>query len=80
MVLGSWPADADLACRANLADLEALVGRPLAGALAWGIGRLGRRDFVDAAQAGLAPTFGGQFDAADFRRTHDLRPRGVPQD
>jgi len=80
VVLGSWPADPDLAGRANLADLEALLGRPLAGALAWGIGRLGRPDFADAARAGLAPSFGGRFDAADFRRTHDPRPRGPQPD
>jgi len=80
VVLGSWPADADLASRANLADLEALVGQPLAGVLAQGIGRLGRSGFTGAARSGLAPAFGGEFDAADFRRTHDLRPRGVPQD
>ena len=79
VVLGSWPARADLACRANLADLETLVGRPLAGALTQGIGRLRRSEFADAARSGLAPTFGGQFDAADFRRMHDPRPRGPQQ-
>lgn len=71
VVLGSWPDAPDLACRTNLADLEQLTGEPLAGVLAAGLGELDRTSFVAAARAGLGPRWGGQFDAADFRRTHD---------
>src|SRR5947209_12137542 len=33
IVLGSWPAEPDLAMRSNIRDLETLAARPLAGAL-----------------------------------------------
>lgn len=76
VVLGSWPvkpAMPDLACRANVADLETLAG-PLAGALAAGSGRLAGAGFLAAAGAGLGPALGGSFDAADFRRAHAAQP------
>ncbi len=64
VVIGSWPRHPDLAARANVADLAALAGRPLAGALAEGAARA--PDFADVARAGLSPAYGGRFDAADF--------------
>jgi dethiobiotin synthetase len=67
VVLGSWPDDPDLACRCNIRDLETLAARPLSGALRAGAGGLEPAEFLLAARAGLAPEFGGGFDAADFR-------------
>jgi dethiobiotin synthetase len=70
VVLGSWPPDPDLAMRCNIRDLETLAARPLAGALPAGAGLLEAPEFLLAARAGLAPAFGGVFDAADFRTRH----------
>jgi dethiobiotin synthetase len=61
VVIGSWPADPGLADRANRIDLPVIAGGPLAGAIAAGAGRLGRADFLTAAQAGLSVAFGGSF-------------------
>ena len=71
VVIGSWPAEPDLACRSNVRDLETLAARPLAGALAAGAGALSAPEFLLVARAGLAPALGGTFDAADFRRAAD---------
>ena len=49
-------------------DLETLAARPLAGALPAGAGALDAAEFLLAARDGLAPSLGGTFDAADFRR------------
>jgi dethiobiotin synthetase len=68
IVIGAWPAQPDLACRSNVRDLETLAARPLVGALLAGAGTLDAPEFLLAARAGLAPAFGGTFDAADFRR------------
>ncbi len=68
LVLGWWPAAPDLACRTNLDDLATLLGRPVDGAIAEGAGALGPEAFESAAVAGLAPSLGGTFDAADFQR------------
>ena len=68
IVLGSWPERPDLACRCNIGDLETLAARPLSGAVRAGAGALDAAEFLPAARAGLAPEFGGAFDAADFRR------------
>ena len=73
IVLGSWPADPDLAMRSNIRDLETIGARPLAGALPAGAGRWTAADFLLAARAGLAPAFGGTFDPAEFRQTWDPR-------
>jgi len=59
VVIGSWPEDPGLAERENLADLETLIGRPLAGALPAGLGALTREEFRAAARAGLSPALGG---------------------
>lgn len=71
VVIGSWPARPDLACRSNIRDLETLAARPLGGALPAGAGALDPAEFLLAARAGLAPALGGAFDAADFRRAAD---------
>lgn len=70
VVIGSWPDAPDLAMRSNLRDLETLAARPLAGALPAGAGALDPAEFLVAAHRGLAPVFGGSFDAASFRDTH----------
>jgi dethiobiotin synthetase len=70
VVIGAWPAQPDLACRTNLADLEELAARPLSGALPAGAGMLDRAGFLATARAGLAPALGGRFDPALFRRQH----------
>lgn len=62
----------DLAMRCNLRDLETLAARPLAGVLPAGAGRLEPAEFLLAAQAGLAPSLGGSFDAARFREEWGL--------
>jgi hypothetical protein len=70
LVIGSWPDRPGLADRSNVADLEALAGGPLSGALVAGAGRLGRAAFCRAAAQGLAPSLGGHFDPAGFRKEH----------
>ncbi|WP_055479379.1 dethiobiotin synthase [Sphaerimonospora mesophila] len=72
VVIGSWPAEPGLAERCNVADLEMLAARPLAGALPEGAGALDRPAFARAARAGLAPVLGGAFDPAVFRTTLKL--------
>jgi dethiobiotin synthetase len=64
LVVGSWPADADLAVRCNLRDLQVVAGRPLGGALP--AGAPSTPDFLSTARHGLGPAYGGKFDAADF--------------
>ena len=61
VVIGSWPSRPGLAERANLTDLAVIAGRPLAGALPAGAGRLGRDAFLTVARAGLGPELGGTF-------------------
>jgi len=70
VVIGSWPASPGLAERANLADLETVAGRPLAGALPAGAGLLDRAGFRGLARRSLAPSLGGMFDPAEFRAQH----------
>jgi dethiobiotin synthetase len=70
LVVGSWPQEPGLAERSNLADLEAISGRPLLGVLPGGLGRLDRAGFLAQARAGLAPALGGTFDAELFRSVH----------
>jgi dethiobiotin synthetase len=66
LVIGAWPAEPDLAARCNVADLEAIAGRPLDGALPEGAGTLSATEFAIVARAGLSPAYGGNFDAAAF--------------
>ena len=48
-VIGSWPAEPDLATRCNLDDLAAVTGVPLLGRIPDGAGRLDRPAFAAAA-------------------------------
>jgi dethiobiotin synthase len=59
VVIGSWPGRPGLAERENVADLEALTGRPLAGALPDGSGALPREEFLAVARRHLGPALGG---------------------
>jgi dethiobiotin synthetase len=43
-----------------------------------GAGGVDAATFLTMASSGLAPAYGGRFDAADFRRTHDPTPKGTP--
>lgn len=70
VVLGSWPAEPGLAHRTNIADLETLAARPLAGALPEGAAGLSRAEFLAAAKGGLSPAFGGSFDPVSFKAKH----------
>lgn len=60
VVLGCWPAEADLVARCNLADLPAITGVPLLGALPAGAGTLDRAGFLVAGREGLTAGLGGQ--------------------
>jgi dethiobiotin synthetase len=70
VVLGAWPREPGLAMRCNLGDLRVLAGRPLSGAMRDGAGKLGPRAFLAAANAGIAPPLGGEFDPEEFERRH----------
>ncbi len=72
VVIGAWPDEPDLAMRSNIRDLETIAARPLSGALPAGAGALDPAEFLVAAHRGLAPTFGGAFDAAAFRAAYGL--------
>ncbi len=61
VVVGAWPSAPDLAARCNLADLPAVTGVPLLGALSAGAGALPSADFVEVARHTLAPALGGQW-------------------
>ncbi|MFB4285150.1 dethiobiotin synthase [Nonomuraea sp. MTCD27] len=70
VVIGRWPAAPGQAERSDVADLEMLAARPLAGALPEGAGRLAdRRAFAEVARKGLGATLGGAFDPAGFRQS-----------
>ncbi|WP_449060898.1 dethiobiotin synthase [Planomonospora algeriensis] len=74
VVIGSWPAEPGLAERCNVADLEMLAARPLAGVLPEGAGGLDRESFARVARSGLSPVLGGGFNPAAFRSTLTLSP------
>ncbi|MBG0815211.1 dethiobiotin synthase [Planomonospora sp. ID82291] len=74
LVIGSWPPDPGLAERCNVADLEMLAARPLAGVLPEGAGGLDRASFARVARAGLSPVLGGGFDPGVFRNALTLAP------
>ncbi|WP_308372733.1 dethiobiotin synthase [Streptomyces sp. MCA2] len=59
VVVGSWPAEPDLASRCNLADLPDAAGAPLLGLIPEGSGGLTPRAFRAAAADWLAPVLGG---------------------
>ncbi|WP_030200165.1 dethiobiotin synthase [Streptomyces sp. NRRL S-87] len=66
IVIGSWPAEPDLAMRCNLADLPSVSGVPLLGAVPQGAPGLDPAAFRAAAGSWLAPALDGTWDAADF--------------
>jgi dethiobiotin synthase len=73
LVIGSWPANPDLASASNVADFEMLAARPLSGALPEGASSLSPEAFVATAAAALAPSLGGRFDPAAFRASAAAR-------
>jgi len=66
VVVGSWPAEPDLAARCNLADLPHAAGAPLLGAVPGGAGALVPAEFRARAEGWLAPRLGGRWDAGEF--------------
>jgi dethiobiotin synthetase len=70
VVIGSWPADPDLAARCNLEDLPVAAGAPLLGVLPQGAGGLDGAEFLEPARAGLSPWFGGEFDPEQFAKIY----------
>ncbi|MER5461884.1 dethiobiotin synthase [Streptomyces sp. NPDC002668] len=66
VVIGSWPAEPDLAARCNLADLPEAAGAPLLGAVPEGVGTLAPTEFRARAASWLAPRLGGSWDADAF--------------
>jgi len=73
LVIGSWPAEPDLAMLSNVADLPVAAGAPLLGALAEGVTGLDRATFLARARAGLSPWFGGDFDSECFEKSASAR-------
>ncbi|WP_210717932.1 dethiobiotin synthase [Amycolatopsis acididurans] len=73
VVIGSWPAEPDLAMLSNVADLPVAAGAPLLGALPEGVGGLERAEFLERARAGLSPWFGGDFDSERFEKSASSR-------
>jgi dethiobiotin synthetase len=66
VVIGSWPAEPDLAMVSNLEDLPVAAGGLLLGALPAGAGGVPREEFLAHARGGLSPWFGGEFDPECF--------------
>ncbi|MBH1937979.1 ATP-dependent dethiobiotin synthetase BioD [Streptomyces sp. AV19] len=66
VVIGSWPAEPDLAMRCNLADFPESAQAPLLGALPEGAGSLAPEDFRAGAASWLAPELAGTWDARAF--------------
>ncbi|MGP3998929.1 dethiobiotin synthase [Streptomyces sp. 8N706] len=66
VVVGSWPADPDLAARCNLADLPEAADAPLLGAVPQGAAALEPADFRAEAAGWLAPELGGTWCAEAF--------------
>jgi dethiobiotin synthetase len=77
VVIGSWPAEADLACRCNLTDLPDVAGAPRLGALPAGAGALAPGAFRAAAPGWLSPRLEGTWDAEAFRARE--APWGPPR-
>ncbi|MFD7533897.1 dethiobiotin synthase [Streptomyces sp. NPDC059849] len=59
VVVGSMPAEPDLAARCNLADLPVVAGAPLLGVVPAGAGALDPADFRVRARSWLAAELGG---------------------
>jgi dethiobiotin synthetase len=65
-VIGAWPTEPDLPARCNLADLPAVTGLPLLGALPAGAGQLTAGEFLPVARRGLeSGSENGFFAAVD---------------
>ncbi|GAB2806836.1 dethiobiotin synthase [Streptomyces chlorus] len=67
VVIGSWPAEADLAARCNVRDLPEVTGVPLLGAVPAGAACLPPAGFRASAPRWLAPRLDGTWDVAEFR-------------
>ena len=72
IVIGSWPAEPDLAERSNVRDLETLAARPLLGALPAGSAAQTAEAFARTARSALGPQLGGAFDPVMFRSAYGL--------
>lgn len=70
VLIGSWPAQPDLAMRCNLTDLPMVSGTPLVGVLPGGMATLDRAAFAVAAGHALAPALGGNFELETFTAAH----------
>jgi dethiobiotin synthetase len=70
IVVGSWPAEPDLAARCNLDDLPLVADAPLVGAMPEHAAALARAEFLAVARRSLAPSLGGEFDANGFAAEH----------
>jgi len=70
VVVGSWPAEPDLAARCNLDDLPVAADAPLVGALPEHAAELDRDEFLAVARRSLDPSLGGEFDANGFAAEH----------
>ncbi|MDN5749702.1 MAG: dethiobiotin synthase [Pseudonocardia sp.] len=66
VVVGAWPADPGLAERCNLADLPAVTGCALLGAVPEGAGVLGPAEFAAVARHSLSPVLGGGWHTASL--------------
>lgn len=53
LIVGSWPAEPDLAARTNLDQLSVVTGAPLIGRLPEGAGTMTRAEFIAAAPSWL---------------------------
>ncbi|EME99424.1 ATP-dependent dethiobiotin synthetase BioD [Streptomyces mobaraensis NBRC 13819 = DSM 40847] len=66
VVVGSWPAEPDLAARCNVSDFPESAGVPLVGALPAGAGALAPGVFRARAGGWLGPEFSGTWSPADL--------------
>ncbi|WP_128377069.1 dethiobiotin synthase [Streptomyces cavernae] len=66
VVVGSWPAEPDLASRCNLCDFPVVAGAPLVGAIPAGAGARSPADFRAQAPGWLGPELGGTWDGRSF--------------
>ncbi|MFB7054270.1 dethiobiotin synthase [Streptomyces vinaceus] len=66
VVIGSWPAEPDLACRCNLADLPSSSGLPLLGVVPESSGSLSPESFREAAPTWLSADLAGSWSPEAF--------------
>ncbi|MFD3796346.1 dethiobiotin synthase [Streptomyces californicus] len=66
VVIGSMPAEPDLAARCNVEDLPVAAGAPLLGAVPEGSGALPEAEFAARAPQWLAPALGGTWAPARY--------------